>query len=359
MYMVSSVACLIGACALSIYGYSRVRTDYREYLPSYLVLEYGDDPVEMLGEDLAGAINFTYEEKDSGKIVKQGMYVGSIGGKNVTVSVKDTTSPIIDYPDSIWMVAGECDKYDILAECNISDVDSVDSVVNGSINFSKEGTYYAVISATDGSGNTTNTGIIKVNVVSDSSEVQESSGEETAGTDRDTALSESIEGYIEESSDGVNTTESESGGSTDIPVAGKEGRDYYDSLIISSVGIDTDVAVGGDQASIDSNDVSLFPQMYTPGSGMPILLGGHNTGSLSSLSEVAVGDVITLYWEGIPYNYVVEYSEMCTTSGSDLTDPDTGRDVLEYKGREVLQIYTCYGSSLGNERWVVKAVPEN
>lgn len=337
---------VVGLCAGSVYGYSRLRTDYREYIPSYITLEYGEDPVEVLGENLAGAIKFDYKKQDGSKFPKPGMYVGNLGGKNITVSVKDTTAPRIDYPESVWLVSGEGSKDAILAECSITDYSSISSVVNGSVDFSTEGVYSVVVSASDDAGNTVNTGLIRVNIVSDASQIQESSEEKsTTSNDRESVLN-----------DAVGSLYGDVGSSAEAEDANTNSSEaHYDSLVIPSVGIDTDVAIGGDQSSIDANDVCLFPQFNTPGNGSPILLGGHNTKSFSSLNSIAVGDTISLWWEGTEYTYQVEYSSLCTTSGSDLTDTETGENVLEETGREVLQMYTCYGED--DERWVVKAVP--
>lgn len=133
-------------------------------------------------------------------------------------------------------------------------------------------------------------------------------------------------------------------------------KDTGNSVTISSVGItDAMIGVGDDQDGVNQYDVLLMNQFGTPGSGEPILMAGHNTRSFESLHNVKIGDVIVVNWNGVTYNYKVTFSGICSTTGSDLTDKNTGENILEYSGREVLQMYTCYKIYADNERWVIKA----
>ena len=84
-------------------------------------------------------------------------------------------------------------------------------------------------------------------------------------------------------------------------------------------------------------------------------MAGHNTRSFESLHNVKIGDTIVVNWNGGIYSYRVTFSGICSTTGSDLMDKNTGENILEYSGREVLQMYTCYKIYADNERWVIKA----
>lgn len=136
--------------------------------------------------------------------------------------------------------------------------------------------------------------------------------------------------------------------------------DTGNKISISSVGItDAMIGVGDDQDDVNQYDVLLMNQFGTPGSGEPILMAGHNNRSFETLHNTKVGDIVEVSWNGADYKYKVIFSGICTTTGSDLSDKETGQDILEYSGREVLQMYTCYKIYADNERWVIKAEPIN
>lgn len=352
----------IGTAALgmgTVYTYFNAQPDYERYLPESVNVEYGEDPADVLGESLAEKFDFTYNDSN---IVEVGKYTCHVGSKVLTVNVRDTISPEVHTPESLEFTVGEGSKKSVLSNCSVSDVDSNCTLVMEDVDFGTEGTYYTSVNACDSSGNSANSGLVRIEILPvpepEVAEVTESSNEDVESPPvevEEVSAVDSPPPAVEQ--EAVPEVESPPA-VTSIPEVVEEPapvRTYYNSLVIPSVGIDTDLAVGGDQASIDANDVCLFPQLYAPGCGAPILLGGHNTRSFGSLSGVSVGDTISLYWNGIEYVYTVEYSSVCTMSGPDLTDVSTGQNVLEHSGREVLQMYTCYGS--GNTRWVVKAIP--
>lgn len=114
------------------------------------------------------------------------------------------------------------------------------------------------------------------------------------------------------------------------------------------------ITEGSTQRMVDRYDVCLMTEAAAiPGGGQPVLLGGHNTKSLKYLHNSKIGDVISVNYLGNCYQYKVIYSNECATDNYNLFDIDNGKNVLEYKtGKEVLQIYTCYGNK---NRWLVKA----
>lgn len=114
------------------------------------------------------------------------------------------------------------------------------------------------------------------------------------------------------------------------------------------------ITVGSTQADVDKYDICIMTEAASIfGNGKPILLGGHNTKSLKCLYKSKYGDIVSVNYKNQIYEYKVIYSNECATDDYNLFDINTGKNVLEYKsGKEVLQIYTCYGN--GN-RWFVKA----
>lgn len=135
-------------------------------------------------------------------------------------------------------------------------------------------------------------------------------------------------------------------------------KDSGNTLNIDSIGVSSArIGVGDDQDAVNQYDILLMSQFSTPGSGEPILMAGHNTRSFADLSKVKVGDIITVNWNGTNYSYKVSFSGIVTTTGSDLSNKETGENMIEYSGREVLQMYTCYKIYADNERWMLKADP--
>lgn len=135
-------------------------------------------------------------------------------------------------------------------------------------------------------------------------------------------------------------------------------KDSGNTISIDSIGVSSaKIGVGDDQDAVNQYDVLLMSQFSTPGHGEPILMAGHNTRSFADLSKVKIGDTITVNWDGTVYKYKVTVSEVVTTTGADLSSKETGENMIEYSGREVLQMYTCYKIYADNERWMIKAEP--
>lgn len=146
----------------------------------------------------------------------------------------------------------------------------------------------------------------------------------------------------------------------EIPFTIQEKRttNVDNAIEIEDVGIYAylNTGLGQEEVDVKGYDGTILTQLNMPGSGEPILVAGHNNREFKDLHNVEVGDDITLYYEGYEYKYEVIYSDICSTTGPDLTDKDTGENELEYSGRDVLQMYTCYKIYADNERWVVKAI---
>ena len=115
------------------------------------------------------------------------------------------------------------------------------------------------------------------------------------------------------------------------------------------------ISIGSSQNAIDQNDICLMSKAAAVfGEGQPILMAGHNTRSLKYLYRCKIEDIIEIDFDKNNYKYKVVYSNECTTDDYNLYDINTGKNQLEYRtGKEILQIYTCYGST---NRWFVKAV---
>ncbi|WP_285814811.1 sortase domain-containing protein [Thomasclavelia cocleata] len=127
------------------------------------------------------------------------------------------------------------------------------------------------------------------------------------------------------------------------------------TITIPNVCNNAKITIGSKQHDVNKYDICLMTEAAAFfGQEQPILLGGHNTKSLKYLYKSKIGDIIIINYSGSYYQYKVVYSSECTTDNYNLFDIDNGKNVLEYRtGKEVLQIYTCYGS---NNRWFVKAV---
>lgn len=127
-----------------------------------------------------------------------------------------------------------------------------------------------------------------------------------------------------------------------------------DTITIPGVCTMANIKEGSTQRAVDRYDICLMTEAAASfGQGQPILLGGHNTKSLKYLYKSKYGDIVSVNYKNHIYEYKVIYSNECITDNYNLFDIDTGKNVLEYRsGKEVLQIYTCYGSS---NRWFVKA----
>lgn len=114
------------------------------------------------------------------------------------------------------------------------------------------------------------------------------------------------------------------------------------------------ITIGSTQQDVNKYDICLMIEAATEfGNRKPILLGGHNTKSLKCLYKSNIGDIISVNYQEMYYQYRVIYSNECTTDNINLFDINTNRNMLEYQtNKEILQIYTCYG----NNRWFVKAI---
>ncbi|MBQ8806473.1 MAG: hypothetical protein IJZ68_08470 [Bacteroidaceae bacterium] len=106
------------------------------------------------------------------------------------------------------------------------------------------------------------------------------------------------------------------------------------------------------QSSVDHYDVVYSTPMDTAN---PFILG-HNTGTMSTLYNVVVGQRIYVYWDGEVRVYEVVISEfaMQNDDHSDMVGQTTGTSIWDSVGEETLHLYTCYGA-IKNHRWMVLA----
>lgn len=126
------------------------------------------------------------------------------------------------------------------------------------------------------------------------------------------------------------------------------------NISIPNVCDNAEIMIGSTQQAIDLFDICLMTEAAASfGQGQPVLLGGHNTKSLKFLYRTKINDIIEVTYLGIDYEYKVVYSHECTSNGMDLTDIETGLNMLDYNSnKEILHIYTCYNSN----NWLVKAI---
>lgn len=307
----ATIVCAVVATSLLLCGF----TGYKYYYPrievneSPLVIEYNKNEdykkiVQLNSNATENKISWDEDNIVVGEYTVQAVKRGT--NINYSVKVVDTTQPtVVSKVDPLEFENGIASKEDILKSVDISDESeyTVDVVMpEGFIN-TKAGCYTADLSATDIYGNCTKVEIPFI--------VNE---KKTSNTDN--------------------------------------------AIEIKDVGVYAYLNTGTGQEEVDEKgyDGTILTQLNMPGSGEPILVAGHNNREFKDLHSVEVGDDITLYYEGYEYEYEVIYSDICSTTGPDLTDKDTGEDELEYSGRDILQMYTCYKVYADNERWVVKAV---
>ncbi len=106
------------------------------------------------------------------------------------------------------------------------------------------------------------------------------------------------------------------------------------------------------QSSVDHYDIVYS----TPIDDANPFILGHNTGTMSTLYNVVVGQCIYVYWNGEVRVYEVVISEfaMQNNDHSDMIGQTTGTSIWDSVGKETLHLYTCYGAT-ENHRWMVLA----
>lgn len=282
------------------------------------------------------------------EIIETGNYKGKLTFRKQSISfkikVQDTKPPeFTEFKEEIQIEINQS-KEQLLQYYKAEDISgSTVDIDDSQVNYANPGRYPITVKATDNHSNLVSreaTVEIKAPVV-----------EETVATKSDTSKSNSSPNTSKKYSSSKasqNTSVSEhspSASSTVLP---------YSNITIPGVCSQVKLAFGNTQSDVDNNNIVMDNKLaHKPGSGRAILVYGHNTRALKRLYNVDIGDVITIQHEGSSYLYRVTDSVECTTSGSDMTNVHTGKNMLDlWTKSEILQIYTCYGSN----RWFVKAV---
>lgn len=284
-------------------------------------------------------LKLPFENED---LVKVGSYKGKLSFRDEIISfeikVKDTTKPeFVDFQEVINTEEGISSKDTILPLFKANDLSDVSVELDDSgVDYGKAGSYNLTVVAKDIWGNSSSRSAV-VNVAP-------KRVEEVV-----TIVSKDEENRNKKSSNFSSSPNTYSSSKEEIS---------YPCITIPGVVNNQRVYEGSIQQAVDTYNICLMTEaMGRPGEGRSILMGGHRNKVLGRLYTVSVGSLITYNTGSTVYTYRVTDSLECTTSGQDLTSIFSGKNMLEYSKREVLQIYTCYGS--GNHRWLVKAVRVN
>lgn len=107
------------------------------------------------------------------------------------------------------------------------------------------------------------------------------------------------------------------------------------------------------QSAVDKYDVIYSWVDYV---NAPFLLG-HKTGSLKTLYNTTVGDIIYVNLNGklIRYKVVVSEYGVQNADKNNIIGQTTGASIWDNYDVETLHMYTCYGSNK-NDRWMVLAI---
>ena len=138
---------------------------------------------------------------------------------------------------------------------------------------------------------------------------------------------------------------------TTIPILNNffKPGDYVGTIKCNNekISLNANVVYGESQDIIDRYDICISTP---PGSGKPMLCGGHSTNSLSNLKHIEVNDIITIETNYGLYEYKVISKNIgyvlpineSTSSEDFLKDIYTHEELFTLKGnKEILQLYTC------------------
>lgn len=336
------------------YGYKQYQYPKLQ-VPEEISVELGMDLQSKAKEEIPDADTITIDLKGNGKggITPIGVYQGKASLKKTVqkfrITVADTTVPeFVKTVDTLEYDAGSGTKELVLSNFQAEDLsESITYDFRSDVDFQVPGEYVGSVFATDSSGNTVeHTVSLKIKELpkpepeeKEEAETEVSSNHISTATSVDTSEQWKEEGSIEESQESETIYETSDSRYISVP----------------GVGIYSSLTVGEDQATIDANDVCIFPYYGMPNEGKPMMLAGHENRSLSVLHNIGVGSIITIGWDGATYQYRVFYSGLCTTDRyTKMIDVNTGENMRQYgSGGEILQIYTCHGEQ--PYRWFVKA----
>lgn len=281
------------------------------------------------------------------KIIETGNYKGKLTFRGQSISfkikVQDTTAPeFIEFKDGVQIELNQS-KEQLLQYYKAEDLSSSTVDIDDSkVNYANAGRYPITVKAADIHNNQ----VSREATVEIKAPIVEETVTNKADTVKSNSRSNTSNKFSSKASQNISASEqSPSASSSVLP---------YSNITIPGVCSQIKLAFGSTQSDVDNNNIVMDNKLaHKPGSGLAILVYGHNTRALKRLYNVNIGDVITIQHEGSSYLYKVTDSVECTTSGSDMTNVHTGKNMLELRTKsEILQIYTCYGSN----RWFVKAV---
>jgi len=110
-------------------------------------------------------------------------------------------------------------------------------------------------------------------------------------------------------------------------------QQYYANLRCDTIGLSVKV-FWGDTNAVLRKGVGQSLSSFYPGFGRPLLMGGHNKSFLSSLANVAVGQVFILTTNYGEFEYTITGTKITTANDT------SAYDLAQQK--EVLILYTCY-----------------
>lgn len=288
------------------------------------------------------SLKLAVPDKDT---VETGSYKGKLTFRNQNISfkikVQDTKPPeFVEFKDEVQSEINQS-KEVLLTHYKADDLSGAAVDINDSqVNYAVPGRYPVTVKAADSHNNT----IDRAATVEIKAPVAPAPAADTSETPKSSQSKRT-------SSKSITGSES----SAKSSASASETVLSYPNITIPGVCSQIRLTPGHTQSAVDSNNIVIDDMIaLKPGMGGAVLVYGHNTRSLKGLYRVSTGSVITIQYDGVSYRYRVTESVECRTSGSDLTNIHTGKDILDLGAKsEVLHIYTCYGS---DNRWVVKAV---
>ncbi len=108
-------------------------------------------------------------------------------------------------------------------------------------------------------------------------------------------------------------------------------------LVIPKIGVDNEIVEGADERAL-WRGIWHYPASSTPDRGGNMVLTGHRFQYLAGprtlylLDQMAVGDIIMVYWKGVEYDYTIRERKVVNPDAVSILDNTTNAQ---------LTIYTC------------------
>lgn len=124
-------------------------------------------------------------------------------------------------------------------------------------------------------------------------------------------------------------------------------------LVIPKIGVDNQIVEGADEKSLNRG-IWHFPSSSTPDKGGNTVLTGHRFQYLAGphtlylLDQMAVGDIVMVYWKGVEYDYIIRERK--------IVNPDQ-ISILDNTAQPQLTIFTCTPLFTTQQRLVLLADP--